>query len=132
MSLMDGHKQATGTNTLTSNLRGLPSVDRVLGHPAIKLLREHVGLPKNIVTMAIREELEEIRQSVLNGNDATPTLAEVVDQVSVRALGIVAPSIKHVINATGVIIHTNLGRAPLSQAAPASDGGGGGLQQPRI
>jgi L-seryl-tRNA(Ser) seleniumtransferase len=67
--------------------------------------------------MAVREELDSIRQSLLKGNTAAPALDEIAERAAAHALDIIAPSIRPVINATGVIIHTNLGRAPLSRAA---------------
>jgi L-seryl-tRNA(Ser) seleniumtransferase len=68
--------------------------------------------------MAAREELDHTRQSLLNGTaPAPPTLDVLAERTAARALNIVTPSITPVINATGVIIHTNLVRAPLSQAA---------------
>src|SRR3954447_15792766 len=86
-------------------LRGLPSVDRVLAHPAVSALAQ--DLPSNILTIAVREELDSIRQSLLKGNTDAPALDEIAERAVARALVIVAPSIKPVINATGVIIHTN-------------------------
>src|SRR5438067_1317801 len=125
MSMMDKSKRTTSADGVASSLpgalRALPSVDRVLAHPAIIALREGGNLPQSVVTMAVREELDAIRRSVLGGetesSDATPTLDQIAERASARALDILALSIKPVINATGVIIHTNLGRAPLSQAA---------------
>jgi L-seryl-tRNA(Ser) seleniumtransferase len=125
MSMMDKSKRTTSADgaasSLPGTLRGLPSVDRVLAHPAIVALRERGNLPQSVVTMAVREELDAIRRSLFGGetesSDATLTLDEIAERASARALDIVAPSIKPVINATGVIIHTNLGRAPLSRAA---------------
>jgi L-seryl-tRNA(Ser) seleniumtransferase len=90
-------------------------VDRVLAHPAMLALQER--LPQNVVTMAVREELEEIRRGLLKNGGGVPSLEEVAERAASRALDMVAPSLRPVINATGVIVHTNLGRAPLSRAA---------------
>jgi L-seryl-tRNA(Ser) seleniumtransferase len=100
-----------------SRLRTLPSVDRVLSHAA---LAQVLGsLPHELVTQAVRAELDSIREVLLRdgGNAPTPTDSAVATRAAERAWGMVAPSLKSVINATGVVIHTNLGRAPLSRAA---------------
>src|SRR5436190_9488706 len=100
MSMMDKSKRTTSADGVASSLRGLPSVDRVLAHPAIVALRERGNLPQSVVTMAVREELDAIRRSVLDGETIISTLDEVAERASVRALDILAPSIRPVINAT--------------------------------
>lgn len=106
-------------NGASNSLRAIPSTDRVLAHPAVTALNP--ALPQSLITMAVREELDAIRhallQGELQGEIEAPTLAEVAMRAATRALDLLAPSLKPVINATGVIIHTNLGRAPLSQSA---------------
>jgi L-seryl-tRNA(Ser) seleniumtransferase len=98
---------------MANSFDNLPSVDRVL-------LSEELGgaiaeLGRDTVKQAVRDELETRRKQIANGSDehAIGALLEAVQQ---RAYASVAPSLKQVINATGVIIHTNLGRAPLSDA----------------
>lgn len=95
--------------------RGLPSVDRVLAHEALTGARE--SLPHDLVTRAVRETLSDIRESLhRNGNEA-PDIAQIALAASEKAWEQTTLSLKPVVNATGVIIHTNLGRAPLSRAA---------------
>src|SRR3954468_2908649 len=96
------------------SLRGLPSIDRVIGHEAMTLIREE--LPHSILTGAARSEVEAAREVILSGGDP-PSLEEIATRAARRARQIASPSLRPVINATGVIIHTNLGRAPLSDAA---------------
>jgi L-seryl-tRNA(Ser) seleniumtransferase len=90
--------------------RDLPSVDRLLADPRVR------DLPRTLALHAAREVLDEVRRAALNGGwpgslDELPELvARRVDQAAEAPL-------RPVINATGVIIHTNLGRAPLSRAA---------------
>jgi L-seryl-tRNA(Ser) seleniumtransferase len=98
---------------MTSSFQSLPSVDRLL-------LSQELGgaiteLGRETVKQAVRDELEERRQQIASGGNelAEASLLEAIQQ---RAYSSVAPSLKQVINATGVIIHTNLGRAPLSDA----------------
>jgi len=121
---MDSNKQSPGAAGAVGNLRAIPSVDSVLAHPAVAGLQDR--LPRNIVTMAVREELEEIRRGLLSNGGRVPSLEEVADRSASRALDIIAPSLRPVINATGVIVHTNLGRAPLSRAALQAIGQAGG------
>ncbi|HEV2777436.1 MAG TPA: L-seryl-tRNA(Sec) selenium transferase, partial [Solirubrobacteraceae bacterium] len=80
-------------------LRDLPSVDR-------------------LATAVARAELQARREELLNGTDAG-VADETVDLVA-RARGRLRPQLRRVLNATGVIVHTNLGRAPLAAEAQAA------------
>jgi L-seryl-tRNA(Ser) seleniumtransferase len=99
---------------MTNALRQLPSVDLLLQTPQVQTLVGEHG--HDATVEAIRVVLQDTRQSILAGADApsNETLVQAV-QAHFRAqhLGRLQP----LINATGVIIHTNLGRAPLSQDA---------------
>lgn len=99
----------------SARLRALPSVDRVLGHEALQGVLK--SLPPALVTDSVREAIGEARQALLNGSDGDVTLDAVASVAAEKAWLTVAPSLRQVINASGVIIHTNLGRAPLSRAA---------------
>jgi L-seryl-tRNA(Ser) seleniumtransferase len=95
-------------------VRQLPSVDRLLAHPA---LRE--AEPAALRTEAARQAIAEARHKALAGGPVPP-----LDELAARALTALqrlsAASLRPVINASGVILHTNLGRAPLSEAAIAA------------
>ena len=103
------------------DLRGLPAVGKVLKSPAFESLGKAFGA--GLVTGLLREELERLRQSVREGRLSEPALLEssspeaLARAVGARAAGLLAPSPRVVINATGVVIHTNLGRSVLSEAA---------------
>ncbi len=103
-------------------LRQIPSVDELLQEPVIqKLLEVH---PRWTVIEAVRETLEERRQKILallrEGSETfVPDLSTLLAQVCRKVLHLARPSLRRVINATGVILHTNLGRAPLSPEALA-------------
>src|SRR5262245_58000387 len=94
-------------------LRSLPSVDRVIEHADMAEAREQ--LPHAIVADAARAEVDSAREAILGGGRAQ-SLAEIAVAAARRAWEMTSPSLRPVINATGVIIHTNLGRAPLSAA----------------
>ncbi len=92
-------------------LRALPSIDELLARPSLTpILSSH---PRPVAVAALREAVAQVRARVLAGEDAR------FDDASVaRALGRVSqPKLKPVINATGVVLHTNLGRAPLATVA---------------
>ena len=94
--------------------RNLPSVDSVMATELLAALAAEYS--RSWLVDLVRQELEQARQRIRDGADA-PAAAEVSEGVSRSIEAITAPSPQPVINATGVIIHTNLGRAPLSLAA---------------
>jgi len=97
-----------------SELRNLPSVDRLLEH-ATHLI-ESFGRP--LTLDALRLTLDDSRARLkLNPQTALPTLDSILAESESRLIAWMKPSLVPVINATGVILHTNLGRAPLSEAA---------------
>ncbi|MGD8621260.1 MAG: L-seryl-tRNA(Sec) selenium transferase, partial [Anaerolineales bacterium] len=94
--------------------RDLPSVDRLLKDADQAQLIDRFG--RDLVTQAIRAELAEIR-SQLQLDEDLPGSEPILSKVEARLTHWLAPSLIPVINATGVIVHTNLGRAPLSEAS---------------
>jgi len=98
---------------MTSSFRSLPSVDHLLLSEELSSAIAELG--RETVKQAVRDELEVRRKQIVNGG-SEPAGAALLEAVQQRAYASVAPSLKQVINATGVIIHTNLGRAPLSDA----------------
>jgi len=97
---------------MESEFQLLPSVDRLLFEGRLKQLQENY--PRVLVVDLIRQCLDLARLSIASGNPA-PTIDEVVESVCARTWALSHSSLRPVINATGVILHTNLGRAPLSQ-----------------
>ncbi|HSB17491.1 MAG TPA: L-seryl-tRNA(Sec) selenium transferase [Bryobacteraceae bacterium] len=85
----------------------LPSVDDVLGRLA-GLLSEY---PRGLVVEEIRRVLDAMRAEIRTGRSVDP--ASVDARVASALAELVRPSLRRVINATGVVLHTNLGRAPL-------------------
>jgi len=99
-----------------SALRLLPRVDEILAHPQMASLTQSSA--HRLARQAAREAVEEARASLLGGREPQEISA---DAIAARAAEILhqksLPSLRRAINATGVILHTGLGRAPLSQAA---------------
>src|SRR5881397_561588 len=94
--------------------RSLPSVDRLLSDERVRALAN--GGESGIATIIARQAIENARQAIAGGSEA-PTEDQLVESVLGLAAAVFEPSLRPVINATGVIIHTNLGRAPLSDEA---------------
>jgi len=97
--------------------RQIPSVDYLLGSSTIK--RILLNTPRALVLNAIHQVLDEVRGKIerTRTGDELPDLElnTVVDQIVKRVSILSQPSLRHVINATGVILHTNLGRSLLSK-----------------
>ena len=104
-----------GKEELQSLLRQLPSLDRLLLLPATHDLTERYG--RELVVEALREVLDALRAAILDEQRTPPMNATIVQEAREWLEALVAPTLRPVINATGVIIHTNLGRAPLSRDA---------------
>ncbi|MFH1135085.1 MAG: L-seryl-tRNA(Sec) selenium transferase [Pseudomonadota bacterium] len=99
-------------------LRRLPKVDQLLGNPVVAaLLPLH---PRGLVVTAVRTVLEEARVKILEGRLTGPEeLSETVfaARVEERVTSLARPRFRRVVNGTGVIIHTNLGRSLLAEEA---------------
>jgi L-seryl-tRNA(Ser) seleniumtransferase len=98
--------------------REIPAVDQLLGSPRIRKTLSHT--PRALVLRAIHEVLDEIRLTIANASvvDELFDLSSntVIDRILERISTLCKPSLRHVINATGVIVHTNLGRSLLSKS----------------
>jgi L-seryl-tRNA(Ser) seleniumtransferase len=102
---------------LISAYRGLPSVDRLLSDSRVGALAVEYGT--STVTDLARQHLDNLRQAIAAGRPCPP-FDEIASSLVEHAASTLTPSLRPVINATGVIIHTNLGRAPLSDEALAA------------
>ncbi len=96
------------------DLSNLPSIDQLLFAPGVKDLLKSFGRP--LTLKALRAVLDEVRQKALAGGEPLPHEAEIVQAARDHLRDWTEPSLMPVINASGVILHTNLGRAPLSDA----------------
>ena len=98
-------------------LRDLPSVDELLRDERL------ASEPHDLAVAAARAVLDRAREEISAGRDP----GSLVDAILVELAGAREPSLRRVLNATGVLVHTNLGRAPLAPAALArvAEVGGG-------
>ena len=100
-------------------LRQLPAIEKLLNSSALTDLSG--SCPRPLVVEAAQDTIAELRQAILRGDVDCDSLDLSVDTVALRAAQRATDkfqtSLRHVINATGTILHTNLGRAPLSDDA---------------
>ncbi len=110
---------AVDPRSVSALLRELPGVDTLLASKALGGALRRWG--RRLVVLCLREEIDAARQRVLAGDDRfRPGDVDWVTAVERRAAAARRPRPQPVINATGVPIHTNLGRVPLAEAARAA------------
>jgi L-seryl-tRNA(Ser) seleniumtransferase len=98
-----------------TELRALPSVEQLLQTEPLRSAAAHG--PRALVVEAARHAIERRREAILNGNGAAPGAPEAADLAASAVEELERarrPTLIPVINATGVVVHTNLGRAPLA------------------
>ncbi|MCL2760246.1 MAG: L-seryl-tRNA(Sec) selenium transferase [Desulfuromonadales bacterium] len=97
-----------------ANLKTIPKVDKILSSPKIKELLEIY--PRPLIVDAIRKVLDNTRKELINNEyDNSQIMTRIALDIEKSLSEINKPSLKRVINGTGVVIHTNLGRAPLPE-----------------
>jgi L-seryl-tRNA(Ser) seleniumtransferase len=123
-------------------MRLVPKVDQVLRHPALSAQAQ--AWAPEVVLRVVQDEVERLRAALRDGSDAAPASGRagsvsrsapalavlpedrasaetaVAAAAAERLAGLAAASLRRVLNCTGVVLHTNLGRAPLSPAALAA------------
>ena len=92
-------------------LKNLPGVDKLLLLPEIKELLTQNS--EDLVKYSIRSTLSSLRDQAIH-SEFVPLVPEIIKLVSSRLTKLTSKSLRNVINATGVVVHTNLGRAPYS------------------
>jgi L-seryl-tRNA(Ser) seleniumtransferase len=96
-------------------LRSIPSVDALLQEPRVQeLLNQH---PRAMVVERVRSVLARLREQVGSGRASVPAKEALVDEIALEVARGSIRGLRRVVNATGVILHTGLGRAPLPEAA---------------
>ncbi|MCC6176826.1 MAG: L-seryl-tRNA(Sec) selenium transferase [Chloroflexi bacterium] len=103
---------------MPTDFRSLPSVDRLLQDD--RLLVALTQQPRHLVVEAARDALAEARRRIRDGTTADDVVTGIVDGTLARLADAASLPLRRAINATGVVIHTNLGRAPLSESALAA------------
>ncbi len=98
-------------------LRGIPSVDELLNRPALRALESRVG--RRLLVDATRRVLQGLRSRIAGGSLTTVSVEWLEQEILSQTEASARSSLRPVINASGVILHTNLGRAPLAREAIA-------------
>ncbi len=100
-------------------LRSLPAIDRILREQVLQELLQQ--LPQEVLSEAAQDLIATLRQEILEtGNAISPERLQpenLAAKAAVKCRQLLQPSLRKVINATGTLLHTNLGRAPLSPQA---------------
>lgn len=101
-------------NSVQLVLRQIPSVNKILQDSVMKNVVADYG--EKLVKISINSVLEEIKSNILNGSvDNIPNYDDIVNQIKIEVNSKALPSLRRVINGTGIILHTNLGRASLPE-----------------
>ena len=98
-------------------LRNIPSVNELLDHPQLKGLVDRVS--RNVVVTGVRSFLNKLRDDVQQAaaDMKVPSPSDLADRIAKWILTEEVPPLRPVINATGILLHTGLGRAPLADDA---------------
>ncbi len=97
-------------------LRKIPKIDEILVHDDWRKLVKNC--PEGVAKDALRECVDGLRAGIQEGKIKTiPAISDIISETGKRVLAMTMPGLKHVINGTGVIIHTNLGRSLLARPA---------------
>ena len=96
-------------------LRALPAIHLILDR--LSVIREGEAIAPSVLADSARQILESVRARILAGETATPCVNRLAEEALAVARRGHRPFHQGVINATGIVLHTNLGRAPLAQAA---------------
>ena len=97
-------------------LRKLPKVDELLRAPELEALRPEI--PEQTITEGIRNVIADLRRRILSGEtDTLPSRDALLEAVRAQVRRNALPSLRRVINGTGIVLHTNLGRACMSKKA---------------
>lgn len=96
-------------------LRSLPSIEELLNDPRLKALEGHIA--RRALVQAAREAVDDVRTAVLEGARQAVERDDIATDALLRATASQRPSLRRVINASGVVIHTNLGRSVMARSA---------------
>jgi L-seryl-tRNA(Ser) seleniumtransferase len=101
-------------------LRDLPPVNEILGQVVLRDCQAVHG--HDVIVAAVRAELADLRRQLLDrtANDGISDVAAIAARAAARLSGAAVPGLRPVINATGIVLHTNLGRAPMAEDAASA------------
>ena len=98
-------------------IKKIPKVDKL--YQQISIMPQYMDIPRSIIIQTIQNALEKLRQGILNGiyNENDLDAFRVIQHVQTMLNKAIMPNLQPVINATGIIVHTNLGRSLLASSA---------------
>lgn len=99
---------------MENEFRRLPGVDKVISDERVARLAARY--PHELLVSLVRRQLESARAAITAGKPS-PSLDDIVESVTSQLDDLENPTLRPLINATGVVLHTNIGRAPLSREA---------------
>lgn len=100
---------------VTDSRRNIPKMDRLLAWPEVTGLSARFG--ESAVKQAARKLLDRLRQLLADSENRPPSKGEICQMLEQELVLLNRPSLKRVINGSGVVVHTNLGRSPLPEVA---------------
>ncbi|MBF0542371.1 MAG: L-seryl-tRNA(Sec) selenium transferase [Nitrospirae bacterium] len=100
-------------DTLNQRLRNLPSVDELLKTETVQ--KWQAQYPRTLIVKAVRDGLDNIRSEIIKSQHSNLSIGNITETAYKLLIKSTTYNLRPVINATGTVIHTNLGRAPLSQ-----------------
>ena len=109
------HSEGDAGAATTGLLRQIPAVNELLGRTALKDLQAHAG--RRLVVECTRRVLRRLRDRIVEGSLSSVSLEALEQEIVIEAEAATRFSLRAVINASGVVLHTNLGRAPLAREA---------------
>ncbi|MBN2669461.1 MAG: L-seryl-tRNA(Sec) selenium transferase [Bacteroidales bacterium] len=98
--------------TNQTELQKIPGVDKLLTHPDIRILQ--LDYKHDIIVFCIQQILKQLRENVLSGKKCWEE-SVIIKKIAIQIERLALANLKPVLNATGVLIHTNLGRAPFGE-----------------
>jgi L-seryl-tRNA(Ser) seleniumtransferase len=102
----------SGKKMSQQKLRQIPSVEKILESPELESDIAKFSHP--LVAAAVKQVVDEVREEIKKGK-GSPSVKEIVERTQSIVSGVTSASLRPVINASGVVLHTNLGRAPLDE-----------------
>lgn len=101
--------------------RALPAVHKLVNQPQVRSFARDAGIPHELMVILAQELIDAWRERILRGTveitDAQQASARLSEELQGKIAALLSPRLRRVINGTGVVLHTNLGRAVLGKSA---------------